>query len=170
MARLRGSSKTGKALGAIGLSTALAVAVMVGGVHALTSDRTDRASASVASSRLPPGARATPPPSVLAPTEPERTLAPEGLFPGDADQQSFFLWAATHRVGSLNLPGMDPGGPALTDVATGYCQLLSEAPTGSGRAVTEAIRQRTGASEAEAREFLERSVAAFCPQKTRHLV
>src|SRR5690242_1379153 len=106
MARLRGCSKTGKALGAIGLSTALAIAVMVGGVHALTSDRTD-ASSSVASSRLPPGARATPPPSVLAPTEAERTLAPEGLFPGDADQQSFFLWAATHRVGSLNLPGMD---------------------------------------------------------------
>jgi hypothetical protein len=97
-------------------------------------------------------------------------LATEGWFPGDAEQQSFYLWAATHRVGSLNLPGLDPGGPLLAEVATGYCDLLSEAPTGSGKSVTAVIRRETGASWAESRELLERSVAAFCPQKYRHLV
>jgi hypothetical protein len=103
-------------------------------------------------------------------SEPAPTLAAEGGFPGDAEQQSFYLWAETHRVGSLNLPALDPGGPLLSEVATRYCNMLFGGPKGSGDAVTRAIRRQTGAPPAEAREFLERSVTAFCPQKARHLL
>jgi hypothetical protein len=42
--------------------------------------------------------------------------------------------------------------------------------TRPGAQVAGTIRRQTGASPAEARELLERSVAAFWPQKARHLV
>lgn len=170
MARRRTRSDTGRALGIVGLGTAIAVAMMFWAAHAMTSDGAPRASSSLSASTVPPGTGAPVPPSVTAPSEPEPTLATEGGFYGDAQQQSFYRWAASHRVGSLNLPGMDQGGSMLLDVATGYCRLLSEEPGGSGRDVTGIIRRQTGASWAEARELLERSVAAFCPQKVRHLV
>lgn len=104
------------------------------------------------------------------PSESAPSLAEEGGFPGDIEQQSFYLWAEGRHVGSLNLAGMDPSTGMLAEVATGYCNLLSEEPSGSGRAVVGTIRRQTGASTAEARELLERSVTAFCPQKARHLV
>lgn len=159
------TSQTRKAVGIVGAGLALAGVVLFAGVHTLAPERGSRSVAAAPASTSTPTVR--PPATASTPTA---TLAPEGGFPGDAEQQSFYLWAATHRVGSLNLPGLDPGGPLLTEVATGYCDMLSEAPTGSGKAVTATIRRDTGASWAESRELLERSVAAFCPQKYRHLV
>lgn len=156
-------SQTRRALGLVGAGLALAGFVVFAGVHALAREAGQRSAAA-------PVATSTQTSPAPAPIERPVTLAPEGLFPGDAQQQSFYLWAATHHVGSLNLPGMDPGGPLLYEVATGYCARLSEAPTGSGTAVTAAIRRETGASWSEASELLERSVAAFCPNKYRHLV
>ncbi|GAA1971502.1 hypothetical protein GCM10009817_09370 [Terrabacter lapilli] len=158
-------SQTRRAVGIVGAGLALSGVVLFAGAHALAPERGSRSAAAAPAST--PSPTVTPP---AAPSTPAATLASEGGFPGDAEQQSFYLWAATHRVGSLNLPGLDPGGPLLTEVVTGYCDMLSEAPTGSGTAVTAVIRRETGASWTESRELLERSVAAFCPQKYRHLV
>jgi hypothetical protein len=158
-------SRTRKAAGIVAAGLALSGVVLFAGVLALAPEPGSRSVTAAPASTSTPGV--TPP---AAASTPPPTLATEGGFPGDAEQQSFYLWAATHRVGSLNLPGLDPGGPLLAEVATGYCDLLSEAPTGSGKSVTAVIRRETGASWAESRDLLERSVAAFCPQKYRHLV
>lgn len=88
---------------------------------------------------------------------------------GNANEEAFYLWADRHRVGSLNLPAMGSA-EQRSAVARGYCDQLSEEPNHSGRAVTGVIRAQTGATWAEARELLERSVAGFCPHKARHLV
>lgn len=169
MTQQRDRSQAGKALGVVGVGLASAAAVIVVGLHALAPPSTSGGSPngpSAPASSTPTGPARVPP----MPNESPSPLAEEGGLPGDVEEQSFYVWAATRHVGSLNLAGMDPSTGLLAEVATGYCNLLSEEPIGSGRAVVGIIRRQTGASPAEARELLERSVRAFCPQKARHLV
>jgi len=169
MARQAERAHTGRALAMVGLGVALAIAVMWAALQGLASDDAHLVS-SPDSTPAVSHTTADPARPATMPSETQPTLVPEGGYGGDAQENVFYDWAARHRVGSLNLPGMDPGGGQLADVATGFCDLLSDEPGGSGPAVAARILTQTGATLAESRELLERSVAAFCPQKARHLV
>jgi hypothetical protein len=165
----RERSHTGKALGMVGLGLAAVVAVALGALHALSPGDVQPVSATGDSPAVTQSAARPTRPATM-PSETGVTEVAEGGYGGDAQQNDFFDWAAQHRVGSLNLPGMDASTGELERVATGYCDLLSDEPGGSGADVTRMIRLQTGATKSMSQELLERSVAAFCPQKARHLV
>ncbi|MGO4600206.1 hypothetical protein [Terrabacter sp. 2RAF25] len=169
MVRQPGRSQTGKALGMIGLGVAAMLGVTLGVMHALAPGDahlvSSPASTPATSSSAPDPARPATMPSDSGVAE-----VPEGGFGGDAQENAFYDWAARHQIGSLNLTGMDASTGELADAATGYCNLLSDEPTGSGKSVSMTISRQTGATLSASRELLDRSVAAFCPQKARYLV
>ncbi len=163
-------SHTGRALAVIGLGLTLVVAIMLVGLHALRAGDPEVVSAPTGT---PAASRTTAAPARPAtmPSETDATEMTDSKYGGaDAQQEQFYEWAAQHQVGSLNLPGMDAATGQLAEVANGYCDLLSDQPGGSGAKVTQMIRMQTGATRSMSQELLERSVAAFCPQKARHLV
>jgi len=163
-------SHTRRALAVIGLGLALVVAILLVGVNALQPGGPRLAAAPTgtpAASRTVAG----PARPATMPSETDLSRTGEPKYGGaDAQQEEFYEWAAQHQVGSLNLPGMDSATGQLAEVANGYCDLLSDEPGGSGEKVTLVIRMQTGATRSMSQELLERSVAAFCPQKARHLV
>ncbi|MFM6850872.1 MAG: hypothetical protein ACKOVB_17405 [Terrabacter sp.] len=167
---LRERSHTGKALAVIALGVAFAVMVTLGALHVLEPSSGHPISSPAgtpAPTRIPAGpARPATMPSETVVTE----MAEPGFGGADAQQEEFYQWAAGHQVGSLNLPGMDAGTGQLAAVANGYCDLLSDQPGGSGDEVARTIRMQTGTTKSMSQELLERSVAAFCPQKARFLV
>lgn len=159
-----------RALVVIGLSLVLVVAIMLVGVKALQPGDPQLASAPTGTRGASHTAAGPARPATM-PSESDLTGAGEPKYGGaDAQQEEFYEWAAQHQVGSLNLPGMDAATGQLAEVANGYCDLLSDEPGGSGEKVTQMIRMQTGATRSMSQELLERSVAAFCPQKARHLV
>lgn len=165
----RERSQTGKALGMVGLGLAAAVAVALGALHALAPSDV-RPSTAAGHTPVVTRSAAGPARPATMPTDTEVTEVTEGGYGGDAQENDFYDWAAGHRVGSLNLPGMDASAGELDRVAIGYCDLLSDEPGGSGEKVALTIRLQTGATRSMSHELLERSVAAFCPHKARYLV
>lgn len=170
MGRQRRRSGLSGAVWVVVLGLVLSAAVVLAGFRLVMPSEARVASRPTVSPSHPLGGhRPSQAPTATAEPAPTPGEPAENGMGGNANEEAFYLWADRHRVGALNLPAMESA-EQRSAVAKGYCDLLSEEPNRSGRAVTEVIRAETGATWDEARELLERSVAGFCPHKARHLI